>query len=121
LKTNENERVDIERNLQAYLSARQPAARYTSFDYCFNYFQTHREDSCASSVHPAGAGDALEGPGGPKERPAYLGRAIVALASDPRVIEKSGQVVEVGTLAHEYGFTYVNGTQPRPFRIPAST
>jgi NAD(P)-dependent dehydrogenase (short-subunit alcohol dehydrogenase family) len=67
----------------------------------------------------AGAPDALNGPGGPKETTTYLGRAVVALASDDKVIEKSGQLVEVGTLAREYGFTDVNGTQPLPFRIPA--
>ena len=44
-----------------------------------------------------------------------------SLASDVRVIDKSGQLVEVGTLAREYGFTDVDGTQPQPFRIPAST
>jgi hypothetical protein len=35
--------MDIEGNLRAYLGAREPSARYTSFDYCFNYFQEHRE------------------------------------------------------------------------------
>lgn len=35
--------VDIEANLKAYLGKREPRARYTSFDYCFNYFQSHRE------------------------------------------------------------------------------
>jgi NAD(P)-dependent dehydrogenase (short-subunit alcohol dehydrogenase family) len=69
----------------------------------------------------AGAAAALDGPGGPKESTAYLGRAIVALASDTRVLDKSGQVLEVGTLAREYGFTDVNGTQPPPFRSPANT
>jgi hypothetical protein len=61
--------------------------------------------------------DALNGPGGPRETPAYLGRAIVALATDPRVIDKSGQLLEVGTLAREYGFTDVDGSQPAPFRL----
>ena len=32
--------VDIEANLNG---KREPRARYTSFDYCFNYFQSHRE------------------------------------------------------------------------------
>jgi hypothetical protein len=41
------------------------------------------------------------------------------LASDERVIEKSGRLVDVGTLAREYGFTDIDGTQPPPFRIPA--
>ena len=66
----------------------------------------------------AAAPDAVNGPGGPKETTAYLGRAIVALASDDRVIEKSGHLVEVGRLAREYGFTDTDGTQPPPFRIP---
>ena len=44
----------------------------------------------------------------------------VALASDDRVIEKSGQLVDVGTLAREYGFTDVDGTQPPAFRITAT-
>ena len=69
----------------------------------------------------AGAADALNGPGGPKETTAYIGRAVVALASDARVIEKSGQLVEAGALAREYGFTDIDGTQPPPFRLPPKT
>jgi hypothetical protein len=30
--------MDTERNLKAYLGAREPTARYISFDYCFNHF-----------------------------------------------------------------------------------
>jgi NAD(P)-dependent dehydrogenase (short-subunit alcohol dehydrogenase family) len=78
-----------------------------------------RTERVVEAFRRAGAMEALDRPGGPGETPAYLGRAIVALASDARVIEKSGQLVEVGTLAREYGFTDVNGTQPPPFRIPA--
>ena len=80
-----------------------------------------RTERVVEAFRRAGAAQALDGPGGPSETPAYLGRAIVALASDPRVIEKSGQLLEVGALAAEYGFTDVNGTQPLPFRIRAST
>jgi NAD(P)-dependent dehydrogenase (short-subunit alcohol dehydrogenase family) len=80
-----------------------------------------RTERVVEAFRRAGAADAIDGPGGPKETTTYLGRAIVALASDARVIEKSGQLVEVGTLAREYGFTDVNGTQPPPFRIPASS
>jgi NAD(P)-dependent dehydrogenase (short-subunit alcohol dehydrogenase family) len=80
-----------------------------------------RTERVVEAFRRAGALDALDGPGGPKETPTYLGRAVVALASDARVIEKSGQLLEVGALAREYGFTDVNGTQPAPFRIPAST
>ena len=79
-----------------------------------------RTERVVEAFRRAGAADALNGPGGPKETTAYLGRAIVALASDARVIEKSGQLLEVGTLAQEYGFTDLDGTQPPPFRMPTS-
>lgn len=48
----------------------------------------------------------------------YLGRAVAALAADPRVLEKSGQVVAVGNLAAEYGFTDVDGRLIPAFRMP---
>lgn len=35
--------MDIEANLNIYLGERDPAARYASFDYCFNHFQAHRD------------------------------------------------------------------------------
>jgi hypothetical protein len=35
--------VKIEKHLKAYLDKRKPNARYTSSDYCFNYFQSHHE------------------------------------------------------------------------------
>jgi NAD(P)-dependent dehydrogenase (short-subunit alcohol dehydrogenase family) len=76
-----------------------------------------RTERVVEAFTRAGAVDALNGPGGPRETPAYLGRAIVALATDPRVIDKSGQLLEVGTLAREYGFTDVDGSQPAPFRL----
>jgi NAD(P)-dependent dehydrogenase (short-subunit alcohol dehydrogenase family) len=79
-----------------------------------------RTERVTEAFRRAGAIAALDGPGGPKETPVYLGRAIVALAGDPRVLERSGQLLEVGTLAQEYGFTDANGTQPAPFRIPVS-
>jgi NAD(P)-dependent dehydrogenase (short-subunit alcohol dehydrogenase family) len=78
-----------------------------------------RTERVQEAFRRAGVPDAIDGPGGPKETTTYLGRAVVALASDERVIEKSGQVVEVGTLAREYTFTDLDGTQPPPFRMPA--
>jgi NAD(P)-dependent dehydrogenase (short-subunit alcohol dehydrogenase family) len=48
----------------------------------------------------------------------YVGRAVVALAADPDVMEKSGSVLTVGDLACEYGFTDVDGRQVPPFRVP---
>jgi hypothetical protein len=37
------ESVKIEANLRKYLDQRKPNARSSSFDYCFNYFQSYRE------------------------------------------------------------------------------
>lgn len=76
-----------------------------------------RTERVIEAFRRAGAEAALDGPGGPKETPAYLARAIAALAADPRVVDKSGQLLEVGFLAREYGFTDVDGSQPEPFRI----
>ncbi len=46
------------------------------------------------------------------ESPRYVGRAVVALASDPAVKEKSGRVFSSWGLAREYGFTDLDGTRP---------
>lgn len=43
------------------------------------------------------------------ESPEYTGRAVVALASDPNVIAKSGQLIFVADAAKEYGFTDIDG------------
>jgi NAD(P)-dependent dehydrogenase (short-subunit alcohol dehydrogenase family) len=50
------------------------------------------------------------------ESPNYLGRAVVALAGDPEVLTRSGQLLYVGDLAKVYGFTDLDGTQPSVFR-----
>jgi NAD(P)-dependent dehydrogenase (short-subunit alcohol dehydrogenase family) len=42
----------------------------------------------------------------------YIGRAIIALAADPHIMKKSGQVLATWHLSKEYGFTDVDGTQP---------
>jgi NAD(P)-dependent dehydrogenase (short-subunit alcohol dehydrogenase family) len=76
-----------------------------------------RTERVVQAFRKAGAMEALNGPGGPQETPAYVGRAVVALAADPQVMSKSGEVLEVGALAREYGFTDVDGTQPSPFRL----
>ncbi|MQA83734.1 MAG: SDR family NAD(P)-dependent oxidoreductase [Streptosporangiales bacterium] len=46
------------------------------------------------------------------ETPAYIGRAVVALAADPNVMERSGTSLATGDLAKEYGFTDADGSQP---------
>jgi NAD(P)-dependent dehydrogenase (short-subunit alcohol dehydrogenase family) len=48
----------------------------------------------------------------------YVGRAVAALATDPRVMARSGQTLMVGDLAREYGFTDIDGRAVPPFRIP---
>ncbi len=80
-----------------------------------------RTERVVEAFRRAGALQALEGPGGPRETPAYLGRAVVALATDPQVMERTGQLLEVGALSREYGFTDVDGTQPPPFRLPTKS
>lgn len=52
------------------------------------------------------------------ESPRYVGRSVVALAGDPRLMEKSGRVYRVGDLAAEYGFTDVDGRRVPPFELP---
>lgn len=56
---------------------------------------------------------------GVTESPEYLGRAVAALAADPGLLTRSGQVLTVGDLAREYGFTDVDGRQPEAFRLSA--
>jgi NAD(P)-dependent dehydrogenase (short-subunit alcohol dehydrogenase family) len=53
------------------------------------------------------------------ESPRYLGRAVVALATDPKVMERSGQVVRAGDLARFYGFTDIDGRVVPPFELDA--
>jgi dehydrogenase/reductase SDR family protein 1 len=46
------------------------------------------------------------------ESPRFMGRAVVALATDPDVARWSGQAVSARALADEYGFTDVDGKLP---------
>jgi len=51
------------------------------------------------------------------ESPRYVGRAVVALASDPDRARWNQQSVDSGRLAREYGFTDVDGSQPDIWRF----
>jgi hypothetical protein len=51
------------------------------------------------------------------ESPQFIGRAVAALAGDPGVLRWSGQVVVAAALAQEYGFTDLDGRQPRPLTL----
>jgi NAD(P)-dependent dehydrogenase (short-subunit alcohol dehydrogenase family) len=46
------------------------------------------------------------------ETPYFVGRAVVALASDPNVGEKAGRTLSSWDLAREYGFSDIDGSQP---------
>jgi NAD(P)-dependent dehydrogenase (short-subunit alcohol dehydrogenase family) len=46
------------------------------------------------------------------ESPRYVGRAVVALAVDPKVKKKTGRVFSSWALAREYGFTDLDGSRP---------
>ena len=53
--------------------------------------------------------------------PIFNGRAVVALASDPKIMERTGQVFKVDTLAREYNFTDVDGRSPGAERAKPGT
>jgi NAD(P)-dependent dehydrogenase (short-subunit alcohol dehydrogenase family) len=50
------------------------------------------------------------------ETPAYVGRAVAALAQDPDVARWNGKSLSSGQLAQVYGFTDVDGSQPDAWR-----
>jgi NAD(P)-dependent dehydrogenase (short-subunit alcohol dehydrogenase family) len=50
------------------------------------------------------------------ESPRFVGRAIAALATDPRRSPWNGRSVSSGSLAREYGFTDLDGSRPDCWR-----
>ncbi len=51
------------------------------------------------------------------ESPEFQGRAVAALAGDPRVERWTGQVLVTAALAEHYGFTDVDGKSPQPLTL----
>ena len=51
------------------------------------------------------------------ESPEFVGRAVAALAADPRVLGKSGRALVAAELAREYDFADVDGARPRPLTL----
>ena len=51
------------------------------------------------------------------ESPRFVGRAVVAIASDPDRARWNQQSVDAGRLAREYGFTDVDGSRPDVWRF----
>jgi NAD(P)-dependent dehydrogenase (short-subunit alcohol dehydrogenase family) len=46
------------------------------------------------------------------ESPIFLGRGVAALAADPAILERTGQLFSSWVLAREYGFTDADGRRP---------
>jgi NAD(P)-dependent dehydrogenase (short-subunit alcohol dehydrogenase family) len=61
--------------------------------------QVHMQDEALQKLYRYDLAESTE----------YTGRAVVALASDPNVIAKSGQLIFVGDAAKEYEFTDIDG------------
>ncbi|MEX2206747.1 MAG: SDR family NAD(P)-dependent oxidoreductase [Myxococcota bacterium] len=51
------------------------------------------------------------------ESPEFVGRAVAALAADPDVLRRSGEVLVAAALAREYGFTDLDGRTPRALSL----
>ena len=50
------------------------------------------------------------------ETPCFVGRAVAALAADPRLMDKSGGLYSSWDLSDEYGFTDIDGARPHLWR-----
>lgn len=51
------------------------------------------------------------------ESPRFLGRVVAALVTDPRLLEKSGQILVAAALAQEYELRDIDGRQPHPLTL----
>ena len=72
------------------------------------------EENWRDALTPTGAAPADFGL---SESPRYVGRAVVALASDPDRTRWNQASVSSGQLAAHYGFTDVDGSQPDVWRF----
>ncbi|HEX9142259.1 MAG TPA: SDR family NAD(P)-dependent oxidoreductase, partial [Gaiellaceae bacterium] len=50
------------------------------------------------------------------ESPLFVGRAVAALAADPRLMDRTGETLVAAELAAEYGFTDEDGSVPDSLR-----
>ena len=51
------------------------------------------------------------------ESPRFVGRAVVALALEPNVIERTGSIVIAAQVAAEHDMTDIDGKRPRPLSL----
>ena len=92
---------------------RPPAHRVTALAITPGFLRSEAVlDTCG--VTEANWRDAIEKDSyfAESETPCLVGRAIAALAADPRVAAKSGGLLASWALAKEYGFTDLDGRQP---------
>ena len=54
---------------------------------------------------------------GNAESPQFIGRAVAALASDPQIMQKTGQVLIAAEIARKYGFADIDARQPKPLTL----
>ncbi len=67
------------------------------------------------SLYPGHVIDKKKGKMPKRETARFVGRAVAALAADPDVMARSGDIQQAALLAQDYGFTDVDGVQPRPY------
>jgi len=77
----------------------------------FGVAEENWRDAIQSDRPPAPADFALS------ESPRYVGRAVVALATDPDRARWNQRTVSSGQLAREYGFTDLDGSRPDIWRF----
>jgi dehydrogenase/reductase SDR family protein 1 len=51
------------------------------------------------------------------ESPEFTGRVVAALAADPGLMSRTGQVLVGAAVAEEFGITDIDGRQPRPLTL----
>jgi NAD(P)-dependent dehydrogenase (short-subunit alcohol dehydrogenase family) len=51
------------------------------------------------------------------ESPEFIGRAVGALGNDPEVHRHTGKILLAAQVAKDYGFTAIDGRQPRPLTL----
>jgi NAD(P)-dependent dehydrogenase (short-subunit alcohol dehydrogenase family) len=51
------------------------------------------------------------------ESPQFIGRVVAALANDPAILERSGQVLVAAAVAKEFGIVDVDGRHPVPLTL----
>ncbi|MFN0181230.1 MAG: SDR family NAD(P)-dependent oxidoreductase [Gemmatimonadales bacterium] len=51
------------------------------------------------------------------ESPEFLGRVVAALATDPKLMERSGTVVVAAAAARDYGIDDIDGRRPTPLTL----